>query len=380
VPPSALPVSDVNLTRGRVATHPGLARPMPPAPGKMSLVRGLKLLAVRSCPRPWSVTISCDQGWLLTASTRRYPGIHGGRLLSLDVANYVREQCDTGGSERTTVDTYPHEVWQHLGRALERRRGELGYGFRQRGRFIRERGAGMISIKTISRLEKGERSSYPESTIGAAEAMYQWAPGSFESVLRGGEPDPLVVAPAPRRNPITTGHAPPTSGERITSWVYVRMRQLGHSDDAVHEFIAAEGLPREPTTVSAVQRIAEVTGASVAEILALLGVEDINARRAPRLVRNNEIGGEAEALPTSASDPRLKATLAMPARSASQCGDVGIDVPELALFAGLTALLEPAPPRGPRVGHDNVKQPGDSRYRRRQSHCDSLLRADRVDG
>ena len=113
--------------------------------------------------------------------------------------------------------------------------------------------------------------------------MYQWAPGSFESVLRGGEPDPLMTAPAPGRNPITTDHAPPTSGERIASWVYVRMRQLGHSDDVIHEFIAAEGLPREPTTVSAVQRIADMTGASIAEILALLGVEDIDAQRRPRM-------------------------------------------------------------------------------------------------
>lgn len=185
------------------------------------------------------------------------------------------------------MDTYPHEAWLRLGRALERRRGELGYGFRQRGRFVRERSAGMISVKTISRLEKGERSSYPESTVGAAEVMYQWAPGSFDSVLQGGEPDPLMTAPVPVRSRITTDHAPLTSGERIASWVYVRMRQLGHSDDAIHDFIAAEGLPREPTTVSAVQRIADATGASIAEILALLGVEDIDAQRRPRTPPGN---------------------------------------------------------------------------------------------
>jgi hypothetical protein len=140
----------------------------------------------------------------------------------------------------------------------------------------------MLSIKTISRLEKGERDSYPESTVGRVEAMYQWAPGSLDSVLRGGQPDPLVVAPAREHLPVTTEQAPPTSGERIASWVYVRMRQLDYDEDAIHEFIAAEGLPREPTTVSSVARIAEVTGASVAEILALLGVEDINARRTLR--------------------------------------------------------------------------------------------------
>jgi hypothetical protein len=180
------------------------------------------------------------------------------------------------------MDTYPHEAWWRLGRALERRRGELGYGFRQRGRFTRERGGGKLSVKTISRLEKGERDSYPQATIGAAEAMYMWAPGSFDSVLRGEPPDPLVVAPARQPNPITTEHAPPTSGERIASWVYVRMRQLGYAEEAVHEFIAAEGLPREPTTVSSVRRIAEVTGASLAEVLALLGVEDVSTVRTTR--------------------------------------------------------------------------------------------------
>jgi hypothetical protein len=180
------------------------------------------------------------------------------------------------------MDTYPPEAWTRLGLALERRRAELGYGFRQRGRFTREQGGGKLSIKTISRLEKGERDSYPESTVATAEAMYRWASGSFASVLGGGEPDPLVSAPVHEHAPAATVAVEPpvpTPGERIASWIYVRMRQLGFGEDAIHEFIAAEGLPREPTTVSSVRRIAEATGASLAEILALLGVEDINARR-----------------------------------------------------------------------------------------------------
>ncbi len=127
------------------------------------------------------------------------------------------------------MDAYPAEAWRRLGRMLERRRGELGYGFRQRARFARERGGGMISVKTISRLENGERDSYPESTVGTVEAIYQWSPGSVESVLIGGEPNPLLSAPAPARNSITSPDAPPTPGERIASWVYVRMRQRGLS-------------------------------------------------------------------------------------------------------------------------------------------------------
>jgi hypothetical protein len=188
------------------------------------------------------------------------------------------------------MDTYPFESWLRLGHVLERRRGELGYGFRQRARFVKERGDGRISVKTISRLEKGERGSYPESTIGTIEAMYQWSPGSVESVLLGGEPNMVLVTPSPERNPITSPYTSPTPGERLASWVYVRMKQRGSGDDSIHEFLDAEGFPREPTTVSAVRRIADVTGATVAEVLALLGVEDINSRR---ILRPIEVAEDA---------------------------------------------------------------------------------------
>jgi hypothetical protein len=188
----------------------------------------------------------------------------------------------------TVMDTYAYEAWLRLGRMLERRRGELGYGFRQRARFARERGSGKISVKTISRLEKGERDSYPESTVGTVETMYQWAAGSVESVLSGGEPNTLLVTPPPGRNPITTEDAPSTSGERLASWVFVRMSQRGYREDAIHDFLAAEGLPAEPTTISAVTRIADATDATVAEVLALLGVEDMISRRFRHPVAEDE--------------------------------------------------------------------------------------------
>jgi hypothetical protein len=200
------------------------------------------------------------------------------------------------------TDTYSPEAWLRLGRMLERRRGELGYGFRQRARFARERGCGKISVKTISRLEKGERAYYPQSTLGTVETMYQWAPGSVDSVLTGGEPNALLIGPpaAVDMNPITTEHAPPTSGERLASWMFVRMRQRGYSDDVIHAFLAAEGLPREPTTVSAVRRIADATGGTVAEVLALLGVEDMSARRTPQTVAPDGSGdGAAGAAPSA---------------------------------------------------------------------------------
>jgi hypothetical protein len=224
------------------------------------------------------------------------------------VASYVRNDLNSTCCGWTMMDTYPCEAWVRLGRLLERRRGELGYGFRQRARFATERGGGKISVKTISRLENGERDSYPESTIGTVEAMYQWAAGSVESVLIGGEPDALLMAPPPGRNPITSADTPPTSGERLASWVYVRMRQLGKSDDAIHEFLDAQGFPREPTTVSAVSRIAEETGATVAEVLALLGVEDINSRRL-RLIGGAGAAGADETGGAVSGTPRARQRL-----------------------------------------------------------------------
>lgn len=66
------------------------------------------------------------------------------------------------------------------------------------------------------------------------------------------------------------------------------MSQRGYSDEIIHDFLDAEGLPREPTTISAVGRIAEATEATIAEVLALLGVEDINSRRILRAVPDPE--------------------------------------------------------------------------------------------
>jgi hypothetical protein len=194
------------------------------------------------------------------------------------------------------MDTYPKDAWRRLGRMLERRRGELGYGFRQRARFARERGGGTISVKTISRLENGERASYPESTVGTVESMYQWSPGSVERVLTGGEPNPVLLAPGPDRNPIASATASPTPGERMATWVYVRMKQRGYGDDVIHQFLDAEGLPREPSTVSAVGRIANATGATAAEVLALLGIEDIGSRRSQATLDG---GDRATAEPTA---------------------------------------------------------------------------------
>lgn len=100
--------------------------------------------------------------------------------------------------------TYPPDAWKHLGKVLERRRGQLGYGFRQRGEFLRAKGGPPPSAKMLARLERGERTAYPDSTLTLLESMYGYAPGSFEAILRGEEPVPLPGTPGSQQEGGTT--------------------------------------------------------------------------------------------------------------------------------------------------------------------------------
>lgn len=93
-------------------------------------------------------------------------------------------------------NAYPHEAWRRLGKVLEMRRGQLGYGFRRREQFLQDRGGPPPSVKTLARLERGERADYPPATIARLESLYGYAPGSFEAILAGRDPVPLGEAAA----------------------------------------------------------------------------------------------------------------------------------------------------------------------------------------
>jgi transcriptional regulator with XRE-family HTH domain len=95
------------------------------------------------------------------------------------------------------METHPPDAWRRLGRTLEERRGQLGYGYRQRRKFLADRGGiKHPSIKTIERLERGERTSYPPATVTYLEALYGYEPGSFEAILRGQQPTERRAGPA----------------------------------------------------------------------------------------------------------------------------------------------------------------------------------------
>jgi len=116
---------------------------------------------------------------------------------------------------------YPPEAWRRLGKELERRRGQLGYGFRQRGIFLRDRG-GTMSEKTLARLERGERMAYPDATIAAVEALYGWEPGSVQRVLDGESPVLTVPDPAHGQIPGLIRQLWPDQAERLWSYSHVR--------------------------------------------------------------------------------------------------------------------------------------------------------------
>jgi transcriptional regulator with XRE-family HTH domain len=96
------------------------------------------------------------------------------------------------------MDNFPHEAWVRLGKMLERRRGQLGYGYRQREQFAQGSG---LSAKTLARLERAERDAYPDDTLALAERIYRWQPGSALAVLRGGEPVLSFGSPGAKGRP-----------------------------------------------------------------------------------------------------------------------------------------------------------------------------------
>ena len=77
--------------------------------------------------------------------------------------------------------------WTRLGRLLQERRGQLGFGFRRRKEFAAQAG---LSDRTIARIESGQPTPRTPATKARIETAYEWAAGSFDTVLAGGDPAP----------------------------------------------------------------------------------------------------------------------------------------------------------------------------------------------
>lgn len=65
------------------------------------------------------------------------------------------------------------------------RRARRARGFSTLDAFAARTG---VSVRTISDLERGARSSFRPETLGAVEDALGWEPESMETILKGGRP------------------------------------------------------------------------------------------------------------------------------------------------------------------------------------------------
>lgn len=79
--------------------------------------------------------------------------------------------------------------WGRLGDAIVARRVRMG--IKTREKFAGHSG---LSLRTLSDLELGNRTSYDPSTLSRLEVALEWAPGSVDAVLEGGQPTTTAEA------------------------------------------------------------------------------------------------------------------------------------------------------------------------------------------
>lgn len=176
-------------------------------------------------------------------------------LNGVDAAGRVRQHVHWSGRDGTPMDnTYPPDAWKRLGKRLQDRRGQLGYGFRQRRRFLEDRGGpGAPSDKMLSRIENGARADYPDETIAALERLYDCKPGSFEAILRDEEP---VLESAGNGRPPNSGmaeagapRATASSGGKAEHAIELLMQLLDPAKPELAEALQREGNALDAVTI-----------------------------------------------------------------------------------------------------------------------------------
>jgi hypothetical protein len=140
-------------------------------------------------------------------------------------------------------------AWTRLGDALIRRRIEMDPRYRNRRRFVDERGA---EYRTVSDIEKGRGRNFEPATIIAVESTYRLAPGAIRRYLNGApelEPAPGTPgAPAPDEpgagEPAAGPPADTTADEMVAA---VLQLAASRAEAAIAAEIAAhpEGAPAE---------------------------------------------------------------------------------------------------------------------------------------
>ncbi|MFC5184413.1 hypothetical protein [Actinomadura harenae] len=91
--------------------------------------------------------------------------------------------------------SHPIEDWQRLAECVSQRRAQLG--------LTQEdvRAAGGPSTVTLRYIESASQDSYKSNSLTRLERALDWAAGSVEAVLAGGEPTERSAAKRPPSNP-----------------------------------------------------------------------------------------------------------------------------------------------------------------------------------
>jgi hypothetical protein len=210
----------------------------------------------------------------------------------------------TGGlADGTLMDKeYPAGAWRRLGEALEARRGQLGYGFRQREKFLADRGGPPPSVKTLARLERGERTAYPPGTVTRLESLYECAPGAFEAFLANPEAGlPPAVPARPPLHPVPP--APPVTAGSPDEAVLAALLSR-YKDDGVIQAMGTQGARDRQPAWQVVQEILwwlERNGheAEAAEVLAALLSRYPGSEVIRQIGRQYEKGGKKASMVTA---------------------------------------------------------------------------------
>lgn len=144
--------------------------------------------------------------------------------------------------------------WGRLGDTVVTRRVRLG--MRSQKEFAARSG---LSLRLISDLERGNRSSYDPSTFARLEKALDWVPGSVQVVLGGGDPVP--------------------AGESAPAQIYLDPRSLERygDDQELLALIESAGLSPADKFRAALRvrrRRAEQHAELVAELRHMLGLPD----------------------------------------------------------------------------------------------------------
>ncbi len=113
-------------------------------------------------------------------------------------------------------------AWQRLADRLIERRASLRPEWSDRTTFARDAG---LSYRSLSDLETARRDNYKSSWLTMVESAYQWAPGSIQAVLEGGDPSPKE---APRQE------TEPTSASRAWEGELVGPSDLLYDGEELH--------------------------------------------------------------------------------------------------------------------------------------------------